>query len=63
MFHAFFYVKGVFMREIKFESKEHENFFYTMLSKAGRMDSYHHAYFYSVGISDTTRINVERLYY
>lgn len=50
------------MREIKFESKEHERFFYTMLNKAGRKDSYHQAFFYCVGISDETRRNVERLF-
>ena len=50
------------MREIKFESKEHENFFYTMLSKAGRMDSYHQAFFYVMGISEETRMNIGRMF-
>lgn len=50
------------MNEIRFASKEHENFFFTMLKKAGKTDSYHAAFFYCVGISDTTRRNVERIF-
>ena len=50
------------MGKIKFKSKEHEDFFYAMLNKAGRKDSYHQAFFYCVGISDTTRRNVEQLF-
>lgn len=50
------------MSEIRFASKEHENFFFTMLKRAGKTDSYHAAFFYCVGISDTTRRNVERLF-
>ena len=43
------------MKTIRFESKEHENFFYSMLKRTGNTDSYHQAFFYCVGISDTTR--------
>ena len=50
------------MREIPFASKEHESFFFSMLAKCGNSDSYHRAFFYCVGISDTTRGNVERLF-
>lgn len=50
------------MAEIKFASKEHENFFFSMLAKCGNTDSYHRAFFYCVGISDTTRRNVGRIF-
>jgi len=50
------------MSEIRFASKEQEYFFFSMLAKCGNSDSYHRAFFYCVGISDTTRGNVERLF-
>lgn len=50
------------MAEIKFASKEHENFFFSMLAKCGNSDSYHRAFFYCVGISDTARRNVSRIF-
>ena len=50
------------MKTIRFESQEHENFFYSMLRKTGNTDSYHQAFFYCVGISDTTRRNLERIF-
>ena len=50
------------MKTIRFESKEHENFFYSMLKRTGNTDSYQQAFFYCVGISDTTRRNVERIF-
>ena len=50
------------MKTIRFESKEHENFFYSMLKRTGNTDSYHQAFFYCVGISDTTRRNVDRIF-
>ena len=37
------------MKTIRFESKEHENFFYSMLRRTGNTDSYHQAFFYCVG--------------
>jgi hypothetical protein len=46
------------MSEMRFASKEHENFFFTMLHKCGNTDCYHRAFFYCVGISDTARNNV-----
>lgn len=52
----------VSMAQFIFASKEHENFFYFMLKKCGNHDSYHRAFFYCVGISDTTRANVGRLF-
>ena len=39
------------MSEIRFSSKEHEKFFYQMLAKCGKHDSYYSSFFYCVGIS------------
>lgn len=50
------------MAEIKFTSKEHEDFYRTMLQRSGNGDSYHRAFFYCVGISGTARTNVERIF-
>ena len=50
------------MAEIKFTSKEHENFYKTMLQKSGNNDSYHRALFYCIGISDTVRRNVKQIF-
>lgn len=50
------------MAEIKFTSKEHESFYKTMLQKSGNSDSYHRAFFYCIGISDTMRRNVGRIF-
>ena len=33
------------MKTIRFESQEHENFFYSMLKRTGNTDSYHQAVF------------------
>ena len=60
--YAFSIGKDFIMKTIRFESKEHENFFYSMLKRIGNMDSYYQAFFYCVGISDTTRRNVERIH-
>ena len=48
------------MKTIRFESQEHENFFYSMLKRTGNTDSYHQAFFYCVGISDTTRRHYQK---
>lgn len=50
------------MSEIKFKSKEHEQFYYAMLEKSGNTDSYHRAFFYCMGISDSTRANINTLF-
>lgn len=47
--------KEVTMSEIRFSSKEHEQFFYQMLAKCGKHDSYYSSFFYCVGISEDTR--------
>lgn len=46
------------MSEIRFSSKEHEKFFYQMLAKCGKHDSYYSSFFYCVGISEDTRNHV-----
>ena len=49
------------MSEIRFSSKEHEKFFYQMLAKCGKHDSYYSSFFYCVGISEDTRNHVDRI--
>lgn len=48
--------------EIKFASREHKQFFFEMLERCKSKDSYHQAFFYCVGISETTRLNVNRMF-
>lgn len=48
--------------EIKFASKEHKQFFIEMMKRCQNNDSYHQAFFYCIGISDTTRLNVNRMF-
>lgn len=50
------------MTEIRFASKEHKEFYITMLQKSGNNDSFHRAFFYCIGISDTARSNVNRVF-
>ena len=50
------------MSEIRFSSKEHERFFYQMLAKCGKHDSYYSSFFYCVGISEDTRNHVDRMF-
>ena len=50
------------MAEIKFTLKEHENFYKEMLQKSGKSDSYHRVFFYCIGISETGRRNVTRVF-
>ena len=50
------------MAEIKFASKEHEEFYIAMLQKSGNKDGFHRAFFYCVGISDTARRNINRVF-
>lgn len=50
------------MTEIRFTSKEHENFFFTMLKSCDNTDCYHCVFFYCIGISETTRVNIGRLF-
>ena len=54
--------KEATMSEIRFSSKEHEKFFYQMLAKCGKHDSYYSSFFYCVGISKDTRNHVDRMF-
>lgn len=46
------------MNNIIFASKEHKTFYTQMLSKAKNDDSYHRAFFYTMGICEETRRNI-----
>ena len=50
------------MGNIRFKSKEHEQFYYAMLEKSGNTDSYHRAFFYVMGIADEMRGNIQSLF-
>jgi len=50
------------MAEIKFKSKQHEQFYHTMLEKSGNTDSYHRAFFYVMGIAEETRANINQMF-
>ena len=48
--------------KIRFISKEHEQFYKEMIKKSGVDDSYHRSFFYCLGISEITRVNIGKLY-
>ena len=48
--------------DILFKSKEHEQFFFENLEKSKLKDEYHMAFFYVIGIADSTRQNINRLF-
>jgi len=50
------------MTGIKFKSKEHEYFYYSMLDKSGSTDSYHRGFFYVMGIAPEMRNNINSLF-
>lgn len=50
------------MKKIRFACHEHEYFFYEMLEKSGKNDSYHRAFFYCMGIAEETRANINRAF-
>ena len=50
------------MAEIKFISKQHEQFYHAMLEKSGNTDSYHRAFFYVMGIAEETRANINQMF-
>ena len=50
------------MTGIKFKSKEHEYFYYSMLDKSGSTDSYHRGFFYVMDIASEMRNNINSLF-
>ena len=48
--------------EIRFADRQHRDFFTRMLAKTRNSDSYHRAFFYTVGICPETRSNVASLF-
>ena len=48
--------------KVVFKNTEHENFYYTYLSKCRYQDVYHKALVYCLGLSEDTRENVNRIY-
>ena len=54
--------RGISVKNILFASKEHKAFYVQMLSKAKNDDSYHRAFFYTMGICKETRQNIDTLF-
>ncbi len=50
------------MSEIRFRSKEHRQFFQEMLERSRYKDCNHQSFFYCVGISESARMNIGRLF-
>lgn len=50
------------MSELHFRSKEHRQFFLDMLEKSRYKDCNHQSFFYCVGISESARTNIDRLF-
>lgn len=50
------------MGRTTFASREHEDFYHSMLERRGWKDSYHQALFYCLGIAEETRDNVDSLF-
>ena len=50
------------MSELRFRSKEHRQFFQEMLERSRYKDCNHQSFFYCVGISESARTNIDRLF-
>jgi hypothetical protein len=50
------------METIRFSGKEHKDFYSQMLAKTHNDDSYHRAFFYTTGICEETRRNINTLF-
>ena len=50
------------MRDLRFASPEHRDFFLDMMSEARRNDCYHRAFFYVMGIAPETRANIRQMF-
>lgn len=47
---------------MKFNSKEHEQFFYTLVNNCKNIDTYHQSLFYTLGIDKDCREHIKDLY-
>ena len=47
---------------MKFKNREHEKFYEQCLARTGGLDSYHKAFFYTMGISGETRKHIEDVF-
>lgn len=47
---------------VKFRSVEHKEFFLKCMNECSNQDSYHQAFFYTVGISESCRLNFNAIY-
>ena len=47
---------------IIFRNEKHKDFYQTYMKKCRRQDVYHKALIYCLGISEDTRINIDRIY-
>lgn len=48
--------------EIRFVDREHMAFYNQNLNRIGKIDPYHKAFFYVLGISDDTRRNIQKIF-
>jgi hypothetical protein len=55
--------RGICMKNIVFASKEHKAFYTQMLAKVKNDDSSHRAFFYTMGICEETRRNIDTHFY
>lgn len=47
---------------IIFKNEKHKEFYQTYMKKCRRQDVYHKALIYCLGISEDTRVNIDRIY-
>ena len=50
------------MAKIQFRNKEHRDFVFENLEKCRHKDCYHQAFFYVMGISEETRMNIGKMF-
>ena len=54
-------MKGKMLKEVQFVDDEHEKFFLDNIVRCRYEEVYHHALIYCLGISETTRRNIDSL--
>ena len=55
-------MKGKMLKEVQFVDDEHEKFFLDNIVRCRYEEVYHHALIYCLGISETTRRNIDSIY-